>query len=97
MKPDTSHQATVDENIEKLLNALLIVFHELGVTPEEGEKMMINSQMELDDDGLFRYIFPNYFLYTLSEQEIKQFEFGVDDGAVIIPIVDDRYFVVVAC
>ena len=93
MKPETSHH-TADDDIEKLLNALLIVFHELGVTPEQGEKTIAEAQMEVDANGLFRYVFPNHFLYTLSEQEIKQFEFDVADGAVVIPIVDDRYFVV---
>ena len=94
---DTQHNAAIDQHIEKFLNALLIVFHELGVTPEEGQELMTNSQIEVDDEGFMRYVLPNYFLYTLSEEQIKQGGFGEATNEVVIPIAGDRYFVVVEC
>ncbi len=96
---DTQQNCSIDDNIEKFINSLLIVFHELGVSPEEGEKMMSESQLEIDPRGerdLFRYVFPNHFLYTLSEKQIEQHQFGTSENEIVIPIVDDRYFVVVA-
>jgi hypothetical protein len=85
----------VDQNIDKFLNALLIVFHEIGAEPAEGEQLFAESSLALDDQGFFRYILPNHFLYTLSEEQVKAGGFGESDSNVVIPIVDDRYFVLV--
>jgi hypothetical protein len=85
-----------EQNVEKFLNSLLIVFHEMGVTPEEGQKVLAESSLQVDDEGFLRYITPNHFLYTLSEEEILKGGFGESDNEVVIPISEDRYFVVVA-
>ena len=93
---DTQNNAAIDENIDKFLNALLIVFHEIGVEPAEGEKLFSESSLDLDDQGFLRYTLPNHFIYTLSEEDVKKGEFGQEDNEVVIPIAGDRYFVVVA-
>jgi len=90
MTPET------EKNIEQFLNALLIVFHEMGVTPDEGQKLLAESSLEVDDEGFLRYITPEHFLYTLSKEEIVKSGFGESDNEVVIPISEDRYFVVVA-
>lgn len=90
MTPET------EKNIEQFLNALLIVFHEMGVTPDEGQKLLAESSLEVDDEGFLRYITPEHFLYTLSKEEIVKGGFGESDNEEVIPISEDRYFVVVA-
>ena len=84
-----------NQTIDKFLNALLIVFHEIGAEPAEGEKIFSESSLDFDENGLFRYILPNHFLYTLSEEQVKTSGFAESDNGVVIPIVDDRYFVLV--
>jgi len=92
---DTQNAAILNENIDKFLNALLIVFHEIDVEPTEGEKLFSESSIEVDDDGFMRYILPKHFVYTLSEEDIEKGGFGESDNEVIIPIAGDRYFAVV--
>lgn len=91
-----AYDCTIDNEIDKFINALLIVFHEIGVEPAAGEKLFSESSIEIDPRGFMRYILPTHFIYALSKEEIEKGEFGQENNEVVIPITDDRYFVVVA-
>lgn len=85
-----------DQQLDKFLTALSLAFEAMDADIKDWQKILGESSLTLDDEGFLRYVLPNYFLYTLSEQEVKRGEFGESDNETVIHIADDRYFVVVA-
>ena len=87
-----------DQQLDKFLTALSLAFEAMDADIKDWQKILGESSLTLDDEGFLRYVLPNYFLYTLSDEEVKRGEFGDDShNETVIHIADDRYFVVVAC
>lgn len=86
-----------DQQLDKFLTALSLAFEAMDADIKDWQKILGESSLTLDDEGFLRYVLPNYFLYTLSDEEVKRGEFGESDNETVIHIADDRYFVVVAC